>query len=63
MLWCAFSQVTQSEDEEEDLIEKEKREEQERLRVAGIRQRKLEAERKAEDDRWAIASLEAMMIK
>lgn len=38
-------------DEEEDLIEKEKREELERLRIAGIRQKKLEAERKAEEDK------------
>jgi hypothetical protein len=30
---------------------------QERLRVAGIRQRKLEAERKAEDDRSATYNL------
>lgn len=39
------------EDEEEDLIEKDKREEKERLRKQGIRQQKLEAIRKEEEER------------
>lgn len=38
-------------DEEEDLIEKDKRDEQERLRKQGIRQQKLEAIRKEEEER------------
>lgn len=38
-------------DEEEDLIEKDKRDEMERLRKQGIRQQKLEAIRKEEEER------------
>lgn len=38
-------------DEEEDLIEKDKRDEQERLKKQGIRQQKLEAIRKEEEER------------
>lgn len=39
-------------DEEEDLIEKDKRDEMERLRKQGIRQQKLEAIRKEEEERF-----------
>lgn len=38
-------------DEEEDLIEKDKRDEMERLKKQGIRQQKLEAIRKEEEER------------
>jgi hypothetical protein len=38
-------------DEEEDLMLKEKREEQVRLRQQGLRQKKVEAERKLEEER------------
>ncbi|CAM9361250.1 unnamed protein product [Chrysoparadoxa australica] len=38
-------------DEEEDLIELEKKQEQEKLRLAGLRREKLEAERKLEEER------------
>ena len=41
-------------DEEEDLIEKEKRDEMEMLRKQGIRQHKLAAIRKEEEERYAI---------
>lgn len=43
----------QFDDEEEDLIEKDKRDEMERLRKQGIRQQKLEAIRKEEEERCA----------
>lgn len=41
----------QFDDEEEDLIEKDKRDEMERLRKQGIRQQKMEAIRKEEEER------------
>ena len=37
--------------EEEDLNDLEFKEEQERLKIQGLRQKKIEAERKAEEDR------------
>jgi hypothetical protein len=43
-------------DEEEDLMLKEKREEQVRLRQQGLRQKKVEAERKLEEERSVYAS-------
>ena len=51
--------VTGNFDEEEDLIEKEKREEQERLREAGIRHKKLEEERRIEEIRGQSAAATA----
>jgi hypothetical protein len=44
-------------DEEEDLMLKEKREEQVRLRQQGLRQKKVEAERKLEEERSVCACI------